>query len=143
VLPVIAGIRDSAVQLVSVLGSVVMSVWGMGMVKVPVRSVLGVLYSGPGEKGWEIAHAAASRRPSNPSNTLVARAESYVCEAKAWALSLEQGAIFHRAKTLSRTYAWNGKSRGPFWCHVRFSSPTCQSLKLEAKLGRISILPLF
>jgi hypothetical protein len=30
-LPIIAGIRDSAVQLVSVLGSVVMSVWGMGM----------------------------------------------------------------------------------------------------------------
>ena len=33
VLPVIAGIRDSAVQLVSILGSVVMSVWGMGMVQ--------------------------------------------------------------------------------------------------------------
>jgi hypothetical protein len=46
VLPIIAGIRDSAVQLVSILGSVVMSVWGMGMVKVPVRSVLGVIYSG-------------------------------------------------------------------------------------------------
>jgi hypothetical protein len=45
-LPIIAGIRDSAVQLVSVLGSVVMSVWGMGMERVPVRSVLGVIYSG-------------------------------------------------------------------------------------------------
>jgi hypothetical protein len=33
VLPVIAGIRDSVVQLVSILGSVVMSVWGMGMVQ--------------------------------------------------------------------------------------------------------------
>jgi hypothetical protein len=31
-LPVIAGFRDGAVQLVSVLGSVVMSVWCMGMV---------------------------------------------------------------------------------------------------------------
>ena len=33
VLPIIAGIRASAVQLVSVLGSIVTSVWGVGTVQ--------------------------------------------------------------------------------------------------------------
>ena len=42
VLPVIVGIRDKVVQLVSVLGRVVMSVWGMGRVKGP--SPIGVIY---------------------------------------------------------------------------------------------------
>jgi hypothetical protein len=45
VLPVIAGIRDSAVQLVSILGSVVMSVWGM-VFGYQSESGLGVIYSG-------------------------------------------------------------------------------------------------
>jgi hypothetical protein len=42
VLPVTVGIRDKVVQLVSVLGRVVMSVWGMGRVKGP--SPIGVIY---------------------------------------------------------------------------------------------------
>jgi hypothetical protein len=43
--------------------------------------------------GWEIAHAAVSRRPPIILCTIVARTEDYTHAAKAWDSSLVQGAF--------------------------------------------------
>jgi hypothetical protein len=47
------------------------------------------------EFGWEIAHAAITRRPPIPLYTIVARTEGYTYAAKFWALSIVQGPIFY------------------------------------------------
>jgi hypothetical protein len=47
----------------------------------------------PGDFGWELAHAAVSRRPPIPLDTMVARTEGYANAAKVWDLSIEQGAF--------------------------------------------------
>jgi hypothetical protein len=41
--------------------------------------------------GWEIAHAAVSRRPLIPLATIVARAEGYTYAVEVWDLSIVQG----------------------------------------------------
>jgi hypothetical protein len=43
--------------------------------------------------GWEIAHAAVSRRPPISLYTIVARTEGYTCTAEVWDLSIVQGAF--------------------------------------------------
>jgi hypothetical protein len=43
--------------------------------------------------GWEIAHAAVSRRPPIPLDTIVARTQSYTYDATVWDLSIVQGAF--------------------------------------------------
>jgi hypothetical protein len=43
--------------------------------------------------GWEIAHAAVSRRPPIPLDTIVARTHAYTYAAKVWDLSIVQGAF--------------------------------------------------
>jgi hypothetical protein len=45
------------------------------------------------EFGWEIAHAAVSRRPPISLDTIVARAHMYTYAAKAWDFSIVQGAF--------------------------------------------------
>ena len=42
-------------------------------------------------RGWEIAHAAVSRRPPIPISRIVARTEGYTHAAKVWDLSIVQG----------------------------------------------------
>jgi hypothetical protein len=44
-----------------------------------------------GRFGWEITHAAVSRRPPISLDTIVARAEGYTYNAKVWDLSIVQG----------------------------------------------------
>jgi hypothetical protein len=41
--------------------------------------------------GWEIAHAAVSRRPPIPLCTVVARTHMYTYAARVWRLSIVQG----------------------------------------------------
>ena len=41
--------------------------------------------------GWEIAHAAVSRRPPISLNTIVARSHLYTHDTKVWDLSIVQG----------------------------------------------------
>jgi hypothetical protein len=41
--------------------------------------------------GWEIAHAAVTRRPPIPLSTIVARTHMYTHAANVWGLSLVQG----------------------------------------------------
>ena len=44
--------------------------------------------------GWEIAHAAVSRRPPIPLHTIVARAEGYTYAPRVWDLSIVQGPFY-------------------------------------------------
>jgi hypothetical protein len=41
--------------------------------------------------GWEIAHAAVSRRPPIPLDTVVALTEGYTYDVEVWDLSIVQG----------------------------------------------------
>jgi hypothetical protein len=47
--------------------------------------------------GWEIAHAAAARRPPISLDTMVARTGGYTYDVGVWDLSIVHGSIFCRA----------------------------------------------
>jgi hypothetical protein len=53
--------------------------------------------------GWEIAHAAVSRRPPIPLDTTVARTHMYTYAAKVWDVSIVQGP-FSVARAKPRGY---------------------------------------
>jgi hypothetical protein len=57
--------------------------------------------------GWEIAHAAVSRRPPTPLDTMVARTHLYTYAANVWDLSLAQGPfpVARRAKPSELRFA--------------------------------------
>jgi hypothetical protein len=68
--------------------------------------------------GWEIAHAAVSRRPPIPLFAIVARTEGYTYVAKVWDLSIVQGPFFCRpVPNLNLNVTIRNFSIAVCWCH--------------------------
>jgi hypothetical protein len=61
------------------------------LVGTPAQQYKTVANRDVGDFGWEIAHAAGTRRPPISISTIVARTEGYTHAAKVWDLSIVQG----------------------------------------------------